>query len=88
MGMHTITRTTCVIVIDLDIKDTWSDEMHRLLYQSISTHLFSLDRHFTDDILNAFFCNEKFCILIRNSLKFVPKGLIDNKSASVVMAWR
>ena len=32
--------------------------------------------------------NEKFCILIQISLKFVPKGLIDNKTALVqVMAW-
>ena len=27
--------------------------------------------------------NEKFCILIENSLKLVPKGPIDNESASV-----
>ena len=33
--------------------------------------------------------NEKFCILIRVSLKFVPKGPIDYKSALVqVMACR
>ena len=33
--------------------------------------------------------NEKSCILIWISLKFVPKGPIDNKSALVqVMAWR
>ena len=33
--------------------------------------------------------NEKFRILIQISLKFVPKGPIDNKSALVqVMAWR
>ena len=32
--------------------------------------------------------NEKFCILITISVKFVPKGPIDNKSALVqVMAW-
>ena len=32
--------------------------------------------------------NEKFCILIRILLKFVPKGPIDDKSALVqVMAW-
>ena len=31
---------------------------------------------------------EKFCILICMSLKFVPKGPVDNKSALVhVMAW-
>ena len=35
------------------------------------------------------FLNEKFCILIRISLKFVPQGPIDNKWALVrVMAWR
>ena len=33
--------------------------------------------------------NEKFCILIQISPKFVPKGLIDNKAALFqVMAWR
>ena len=32
--------------------------------------------------------NEKFCISIQISPKFVPKGPIDNKSALVqVMAW-
>ena len=33
--------------------------------------------------------NETFCILIRVSLKFVPKGPIDIKAAMVqVMVWR
>ena len=33
--------------------------------------------------------NEKFCISIQISLKVIPNGLIDNKSALVqVMAWR
>ena len=32
--------------------------------------------------------NKKFCILIQISLKFVPKGPIDSKSALVqVVAW-
>ena len=32
--------------------------------------------------------NQKFCILIRILLKFVPKGPIDNKSSLVqVIAW-
>ena len=44
---------------------------------------------FTDDIFKYIFVNEKFCILIKISLKFVPKGPIDNKTALVqVMAWR
>ena len=34
------------------------------------------------------FLNEKFCILIRFSLKFVPTGLFDNMSTLVqVMTW-
>ena len=32
---------------------------------------------------DAFFMNEKFCILIKISLKFVPKGPIDNNPALV-----
>ena len=35
--------------------------------------------HFADDILRCIFMNEKFSILIfKISLKFVPKGQIDN----------
>ena len=42
-----------------------------------------------DDIFRCIFVNEKFCILIQISLKFVPKGQIDYKSALFqVMAWR
>ena len=44
--------------------------------------------HFTDDIFKWILINKKFCILIWISLKFVPKGPIDNKSALIkVMAW-
>ena len=40
-------------------------------------------------IYSDLFSIEKFCILIEISLKFVPEGPIDNKSASVqVMARR
>ena len=35
-------------------------------------------RHFADDIFRCIFENEKFCILNKISMKFVPKGLIDN----------
>ena len=45
-------------------------------------------RLFADDIFICIFMNEKFCILVKISLKFVPKGLIDNKPAMVkIMAW-
>ena len=35
-------------------------------------------RHFAHDIFNRIFINEKFCILNRISLKFVPKDPIHN----------
>ena len=44
-------------------------------------------RYFPNDIFRCILMNEKFCILI--SLKFVPKGTIDNIQALVwIMAWR
>ena len=42
-----------------------------------------------DNIFKCIFLNENVRILIKISLKFVPKDPIDNKSALVqVMAWR
>ena len=35
--------------------------------------------HLSDDIFNCIFLNEKFCILIQISQKFVPKGPIGNR---------
>ena len=44
---------------------------------------------FADDIFWCIFVNEKFCILIEISLKFVPKGPTDNNLEFVqIMAWR
>ena len=40
-------------------------------------------RHFADKIFRCIFANEKFCILIKVLLKFVPKGPIDNNAALV-----
>ena len=46
-------------------------------------------RHFADDIFRCIFVNEKLCILIQISLKFVPMGPADNDPALVKrMAWR
>ena len=39
--------------------------------------------HLADNIFRCIFVNKKFCILIKISLKFVPKGPIDNRSALV-----
>ena len=36
-----------------------------------------------DDIFNCIFLNEKVRILIKTSLKFIPKGVIDNIQALV-----
>ena len=46
-------------------------------------------RHCTDDTFEHIFMNEKFFISIQISLKFVPKGPIDNKAVLFqVIAWR
>ena len=46
-------------------------------------------RHFADDIFKCIFLNENVRILIKISLKFVPKGPINNIPALVqIMAWR
>ena len=45
-------------------------------------------RHFADDILKCIILNENLYIFIKISLKFIPKGQIDNKSTLVKeMAW-
>ena len=46
-------------------------------------------RHFADDIFKCIFLNENIWIPIKISLKFVPKGSINNILALVqIMAWR
>ena len=46
-------------------------------------------RHFADDILKWIFFNENVWILLKISLKFVPKVRINNIPALVqIMAWR
>ena len=46
-------------------------------------------RHFADDTFKRIFTNENVRILIEISLKFVPKGPINNFPALVhIMAWR
>ena len=45
-------------------------------------------RRFADDVFKCIFINEKLCILIQISLKYVPRSPIDNKPALVlIMAW-
>ena len=46
-------------------------------------------RHFADDIFKCIFSNENVWISIKISLKFVPKGPINNIPALVqIMVWR
>ena len=46
-------------------------------------------RHFADDIFQCIFLNENAWISLKISLKFVPKGPINNNPAFVqIMAWR
>ena len=46
-------------------------------------------RHFADDIFKCIFLNENVWIPIKISMKFVPKGPINNIPALVqIMAWR
>ena len=46
-------------------------------------------RHFLDDTFKHIFLNENVVISIEISLKFVPKGPINNMPALVsIMAWR
>ena len=46
-------------------------------------------RNFADDIFKRIFVNENCCILIKISLKNVPRGPINNTPALVqIMAWR
>ena len=64
------------------------DDLKQLILGALNSCTWSTwqnGRRFADDI----FVNEKFCILMQISLKFVPKGLIDNMSALLqVTAWR
>ena len=44
--------------------------------------------HWAHDIFSCIFLNKNACVMIKISLKFIPKGSIDSKSALVqVMAW-
>ena len=46
-------------------------------------------RHFADDIFKCIFLNENVLISIKISLKFIPKGPINNIPTLVqIMAWR
>ena len=61
----------------------WSDIAIKTLRPKQNGH------HFADDTFNRIFLNENMWISIKISLKFVPKGPINNIPALVqIMAWR
>ena len=65
-----------------------------VLHSVVSHYLNTLrprrnEQHFADDIFKRIFFNENVWISIKISLKFVPKGPINNIPALVqIMAWR
>ena len=61
----------------------------RLRQSSYSSSIELNGRHLADDIFGCISVNEEICILIKISLKFVPKDPIDNNPALVqIMVWR
>ena len=61
---------------------TWSSQLFNTLRSGQD------ERHFADDIFKCIFLNENVRIPIKTSLKFVPKGSINNIPVLVqIMAW-
>ena len=71
-----------------------TEDLHAISYVRRQPHVNTLrprqnGRHFADDIFKRIFMNENVRILIKLSLKFIPKGPINNIQALVqIMAWR
>ena len=78
------------IALDYNNIPTYSPQWQYNAGTVLLTHL-PLDKmtaNMSDDIFKCIFMNEKLCISIRISLKFVPRGPIDNRPALVQeMAW-
>ena len=81
-----------VIEIDLPYQQTNMKNINGILLPSDTDMTQSLlntlrprqnGRHFADDILKCIFVNENVWIQIEISLKFIPKGPIDNIPALV-----
>ena len=99
-----VSASVCYMILDkpatklgqgITITPQWNSGISSLTYtHSLQRQLNSLKprqsgRHFADDIFKCIFLNENVWILIKISLKFVPKGLINNIPALVqILAWR
>ena len=74
--------STCVIDLIMLVSLFWPQRVNTLRPRQNG-------RHFADDSSNRIFVNENVRISIEFSLKFVPKGPINNIPALVqIMAWR
>ena len=64
-------------------------QFRRSVFITINTLKPRRNEHFADDIFKRIFFNQNVWISIKMSLKFVPKGPINNSPALVqIMAWR
>ena len=64
-----------------------NNELSHYWFTHLSLVKMAAISHMTD-VCKCIFMNEKFCILIRISLNFVPEGPVDNKSVLVqVIIW-
>ena len=76
---------------DKENNDTWVVAYTNTYYEYILTCIYTLrqnGRHFTDDSFKTIFLNEIVSILITISLKFIPKGPINNIPLLFqIMAW-
>ena len=83
----------CYILITISLKSVLKSIIDIYLIQWWSTLLTHIcinlsppgqdGCHFADDIFRCIFMNETFCILIKISLEFVPKGPINNNPSQV-----
>ena len=69
----------------------WHVTLVAIIMSTILKHYLSLKHispgqnghHFADDVFKSIFINEKFRIMMKISLKFVPRRPIDNNTALV-----
>ena len=64
----------CVPVSLFASRKQWRDNLAHLPHP-----LEQIGRRFTDDMFTLIFVNEKFCVLIKVALKFLPKGSVGKK---------
>ena len=80
-----------IVTIGHNVSNTGLHQIKNHCYgSSVNTlRLRQNGRHFPDDIFKCIFLNENSSISIKISLKFVPKGPINNIPALIqIMAWR